>query len=50
MFVECSEKEMLEVNGGIIGIDDAIALVGLVIACVAFGYSIGKDIAEKKRR
>lgn len=40
--IELSEKEMLEINGGI--------FIEIVISLFAIGYMIGKDAAERDRR
>ncbi|MFV0471099.1 MAG: hypothetical protein ACK5L7_03560 [Paludibacteraceae bacterium] len=39
---ELSRDELIETNGGL--------FLELLIACVAFGYMVGKDAAERERR
>lgn len=41
-----NDGQLLEVDGGI----DPVAVAGLILAVIAFGYSVGKDMAEADRR
>ena len=43
--VDLSFEEMRDTNGGVF-----FALAGLLIACFAVGYEIGRDSVERDRR
>ena len=47
---ELDSREMRELDGGIIPVGVAIGAASLALAAFAFGYSIGKDLAEADRR
>lgn len=44
---ELNQFEVQEVSGGVEPVTTALVVIGMVGACLAWAYSVGKDMAER---